>query len=145
MNSRIPAPYRIILPLSLLALIAGGCGSAQRAKTAGTPVTVRERDFHISAPTTLPAGEVTFTVHNEGPERHEFIVARLDSPALPLRADGLTIDEDTIQKQEVGELEPGAPGAVRTLHLKLAPGRYVFFCNMSGHFRGGMHHEVVVE
>ena len=38
-----------------------------------------------------------------------------------------------------------APGAVRTLHLKLAPGRYIFFCNMAGHYLGGMHHEVVVQ
>jgi uncharacterized cupredoxin-like copper-binding protein len=106
---------------------------------------VFEKDFRISAPTTVSAGEVTFTVHNEGPERHEFIVAHVSSAGLPLRADGLTIDEETLQKQEVGELEPGEPGAVRTLQLKLAPGRYVFVCNMAGHYLGGMHHEVVVQ
>jgi uncharacterized cupredoxin-like copper-binding protein len=50
-----------------------------------------------------------------------------------------------VQKQEVGELEPGDPGAVRTLRLKLSPGRYVFFCNMAGHYLGGMRHEVVVQ
>jgi uncharacterized cupredoxin-like copper-binding protein len=129
----------------LLALAGAGCGSAQRAPSGGTPVAVSERDFHISAPTTLTAGEVAFTVHNEGPERHEFIVARVDHPTLPLRTDGLTLDEEKLQKQEVGELEPGAPGSVRTLRLKLAPGRYVFFCNMAGHFLGGMRHEVVVQ
>jgi uncharacterized cupredoxin-like copper-binding protein len=109
-------------------------------------VQVSERDFHISAPTVLHAGEVAFTVRNEGPERHEFIVAHVGSGGgLPLRADGLTIDEEAVQKQEVGELEPGDPGAVRTLRLKLSPGRYVFFCNMAGHYLGGMRHEVVVQ
>jgi uncharacterized cupredoxin-like copper-binding protein len=108
-------------------------------------VAVTERDFHISAPATIKAGEVAFTVRNEGPERHEFIVARVGRSTLPLRADGLTLDEEALQKQEVGELEPGDPGAVRTLHLTLSPGRYVFFCNMAGHFLGGMRHEVVVQ
>jgi uncharacterized cupredoxin-like copper-binding protein len=106
---------------------------------------VSERDFHISAPTVLRAGEDALTVRNEGPERHEFIVARVGGAPLPLRADGLTVDEDAVQKQEVGELEPGNPGAVRTLRLKLTPGRYVFFCNMAGHYLGGMRHEVVVQ
>ena len=26
----------------------------------------------------------------------------------------------------------------------IAPGRYLLFCNMAGHFRGGMHRELVV-
>jgi hypothetical protein len=136
---------RLIAFAPLLAVVCGGCGSAQHATSKGESVAVSEKDFHISAPTTLRAGEVTFTVHNHGPERHEFIVARAGASGLPLRSDALTIDEDSIHKQEVGELEPGEPGSVRTLHLTLSPGRYVFFCNMAGHFLGGMHHEVVVQ
>jgi uncharacterized cupredoxin-like copper-binding protein len=142
------ARWRLSLPLAplvVLATVAGGCGSSGHARTASSTVSVSEKDFHISAPTTLRAGEVTFTVHNEGPERHEFIVAHVGANALPLRTDGLTIDEEAIQKDEVGELEPGEPGAVRQLTLKLAPGRYVFFCNMAGHYLGGMRHEVVVQ
>jgi uncharacterized cupredoxin-like copper-binding protein len=131
--------------VAALASALGGCGSAQHAPARGAAVSVTEKDFHISAPSTLPAGEVAFTVHNEGPERHEFIVARLGTSALPLRADGLTVDEETLDKQEAGELEPGERGSVRTLRLKLAPGRYVFFCNMAGHYLGGMRHEVVVQ
>jgi hypothetical protein len=137
-----------LAPLVLLATVASGCGSAQHARpagTAGTAVSVSEKDFHISAPTKLRAGEVTFTVRNKGPERHEFIVAHVGVAAAPLRTDGLTVDEEAIQKQEVGELEPGEPGSVRTLRLTLAPGRYIFFCNMAGHYRGGMRHEVVVQ
>jgi uncharacterized cupredoxin-like copper-binding protein len=30
-------------------------------------------------------------------------------------------------------------GADETLALSLQPGRYVFFCNMEGHYMGGMH------
>src|SRR5207245_6815528 len=93
-------------------------------------------------------GEVALRVHNQGPDKHELIVARVGTSGaagLPLRADGVTLDEEAPQKAEVGELEPGAPGGVRTLRLKLAPGHYVFFCNMAGHFLGGMHADVVVQ
>jgi uncharacterized cupredoxin-like copper-binding protein len=145
MRMTLPRRRRPIVTLALLSVLAGGCGSATRPPTASNAVGITERDFHISTPATLSAGEVAFTVHNKGPDRHEFIVARVSSSTLPLRADGLTVDEEALQKSEVGELEPGEPGAIRTLRLKLAPGRYVFFCNMAGHFLGGMHEEVVVQ
>jgi uncharacterized cupredoxin-like copper-binding protein len=146
-RSAIPRWRRLasILALALLPALGAGCGSARHSSAGGERAEVTEKDFHISAPTKLTAGEVAFTVRNDGPERHEFIVARVTGSAPPLRADGLTIDEEQLEKQEVGELEPGEPGAVRTLRLKLTPGRYIFFCNMAGHFLGGMHHEVVVE
>jgi uncharacterized cupredoxin-like copper-binding protein len=67
-----------------------------------------------------------------------------DAATLPHRSDGLTINEAALKKRLVGELEPGAPGVTRNLSLKLAPGHYVFFCDMTGHFMGGMHAEVVV-
>jgi len=131
----------------LLPALAGGCGSAQPAGSGGA-VGVTEKDFKISAPSHLASGEVALRVHNQGPDKHELIVARVGTSGaagLPLRADGVTLDEEALQKAEVGELEPGAPGGVRTLRLKLAPGHYVFFCNMAGHFLGGMHADVVVQ
>jgi hypothetical protein len=129
--------------LALLALAVSGCGSAQHAQIPG--VSVDEKDFNITVPGTLRAGEATLTVHNHGPDRHELIVARVSETAPALRTDGLTVDEEALEKAEVGALEPGEPGSVRELSLKLAPGRYLFFCNMAGHFLGGMHHEVVVQ
>jgi len=42
-------------------------------------------------------------------------------------------------------LEPGDPGSVREVRVKLQKGRYVLICNMSGHFMGGMHAVVNVE
>ena len=143
------APWRrhSIAVAVLLPALAAGCGSAQRETTSGT-VGVTEKDFKISAPSRLASGEVALSVQNHGPDKHELIVARVGSAgaaSLPLRADGVTLDEEALQKAEVGELEPGAPGSVRTLRLKLAPGHYVFFCNMAGHFLGGMHADVVVK
>jgi uncharacterized cupredoxin-like copper-binding protein len=44
----------------------------------------------------------------------------------------------------VRKLEAGKPGSLRTLSVRLGPGRYVLFCNMSGHYLGGMDHDLVV-
>ena len=106
---------------------------------------VTERDFHITiAQRRLPSGPVTFSVKNLGPVSHELIVVRSDDGSLPLRTDGVTVDEEALKKSEVGALEPGRPGGVRRLRVVLAKGRYEVFCNMAGHYFGGMHAEVEV-
>jgi uncharacterized cupredoxin-like copper-binding protein len=127
-----------------LSLALAGCGES-RAKAASPPaVAVHERDFHIEAPSHLAPGEYTFDVANDGATDHELIIAPTQTGSLPLRPDGLTVDEEAIEAQEPGSLEPGRPGARRKLTVHLAPGRYVFFCNMEGHYMAGMHTEVVV-
>jgi hypothetical protein len=107
-------------------------------------VRITERDFSISAPRVLSPGTVSLRVRNAGPNTHEFVVARADASRLPLRSDGLTVDEEALEPRILGMLEPGAPGDVRTLRVHLSPGRYVLFCNMSGHYLGGMRRTLVV-
>jgi uncharacterized cupredoxin-like copper-binding protein len=131
--------------IAVLAL-AAGCGSARTDANGAPVINVTEKDFRISAPARVPAGEVTLRVHNDGPDEHELIISR--APAswkLPIRKDGFTVNEEAIEASEPGVLEPGAPDSTRTLNVKLAPGRYIFYCNMAGHFMGGMHADVVVE
>jgi uncharacterized cupredoxin-like copper-binding protein len=106
-------------------------------------VRVSERDFKISAPRVLPAGDVVLSVDNQGPDDHELIVAREGKKHAPFRADGVTIDEDAVEDSIAGALEPGEPGT-RRLKVHLKPGRYVLFCNMSGHYLGGMDKDVEV-
>lgn len=108
-------------------------------------VAVSEHDFHIEAPARLTAGTYTFEISNDGATDHEFIIAPSPAGKLPLRPDGLTVDEEAIESEEPGSLEPAGPGARRALTVRLAPGRYTFFCNMEGHFMAGMHTEVVVD
>jgi uncharacterized cupredoxin-like copper-binding protein len=132
--------------VAMIAICAvAGCSSFHTSTPTGTVVHVTERDFHIAAsPTHVPAGVVTITVMNRGPDSHELIVVPVRHGSLPLRADGVTVNEEALEKVEAGALEPGAPGSVRELHVHLKPGRYELFCNMSGHFLGGMHTDVVV-
>jgi hypothetical protein len=136
----------IALSIALPAALAmGGCGSSRANASPEHAVAVDERDFRIKAPVTLHSGTVTLRVHNEGPDQHELIVVSGASASLPLRQDGLTVDEEALEASEAGVLEPGEPGAVRDLTVQLKPGHYVFFCNMEGHFMAGMHAEVVVQ
>jgi hypothetical protein len=130
-----------LLPAAAFALY--GCGSGSGADS--SPVSharVGERDFRISAPATLPAGRVDLSVDNMGPDDHELIVVRT-SKALPRRPDGLIVNEDAVERQTVGVIEPGL--GPRHLQLDLHPGRYVMFCNMEGHYLGGMHRRFRVD
>jgi uncharacterized cupredoxin-like copper-binding protein len=143
---RFPAPLGVIV-VAILALAAfgpSGCAiEGARPASAEPTVKVTERDFHLSGPGRLQSGAVTLSVTNRGPVEHELIVVRKHGRTLPLRSDGLTINEDRIASDEVGALEPGEPG-VRQLTVHLAPGTYEMFCNMAGHFMAGMHHTFTV-
>jgi uncharacterized cupredoxin-like copper-binding protein len=139
---------RLVLPaaVAVVAALAAACGST--AEVAGPDVhTVRitESDFRVKAPRRLPAGRTVLSVVNRGPDDHELIVVRARGNRLPLRDDGLTVDEDALEPVTLGTLEPGEPKSVRVLRVTLTPGRYVLLCNMAGHFFGGMHTQLVVE
>jgi uncharacterized cupredoxin-like copper-binding protein len=123
--------------------VAGNAAKRPNVARAQT-FAVSERDFHIAAPRWLPAGAATFRVHNKGPDSHELILVRVRSSALRLRRDGLSVDEDALEPDTAGSLEPGQPGVTRDLKVRLTPGRYELLCNMSGHYMGGMHAALVV-
>ena len=127
-----------------LALAASGCGSAHQQGT-GRALDVTERDFRITAPATVAAGTVWLHVHNRGPDTHELLVVRAPARGrVPLRADGLTVDEERLDAATAGHLDgiPAGHDAGTALHL--SPGRYVLFCNMAGHYLGGMRRTLVV-
>jgi uncharacterized cupredoxin-like copper-binding protein len=148
MPPRVANGLRFLVVLWAIPAVAllSGCGPAGASATTSPPlISIAEKDFHITAPSTLKAGQYTMRVHNEGATDHEFIIAPTQNGTLPLRPDGLTVDEEAFQHEEPGSLEPGAPGAVRDLTVDLKPGRYVLFCNMEGHYMAGMHTELVVQ
>jgi uncharacterized cupredoxin-like copper-binding protein len=107
-------------------------------------VHVEERDFAIRAPHLLEPGVVRFVVKNNGPVSHELILVRALHGGLPMRHDGLTVDEDALKSRIAGVLEPAGPGSTRGLKVRLEPGRYILFCNMAGHYMSGMDHPLVV-
>ncbi|MGH3340704.1 MAG: sulfocyanin-like copper-binding protein, partial [Propionibacteriaceae bacterium] len=121
--------------------LAAGRGREQPSPP-GTVVEVLLDDFHVHRTTArVPAGMVRFQLSNNGPSTHEFIVVGTDraSDQLPLQRDGLTVDEEGQGVDHVDEAEGLDIADRRTLTLSLAPGHYVLFCNMEGHYLGGMH------
>jgi uncharacterized cupredoxin-like copper-binding protein len=114
-------------------------------RPSGTVVHVTERDFTIHVPARIAAGNVRLVVDNRGPDMHELIVVRTSALHLPLRPDGATVDEGGLAPLTVSTLEAGAPGSVREIDLNLRPGRYELFCNMAGHYMGGMSATFTVE
>jgi hypothetical protein len=128
--------------LAVVALVCGGlsaCGSSRPARAGGSVVQVKEKDFRIlMSRTHIPSGDVVFVVQNAGPDDHELIVVRARQRSLPLRQDGVTVSEEKLEPRTIATLEPAAPGAVRQIHVQLAKGTYEVFCNMAGHYMGGM-------
>jgi uncharacterized cupredoxin-like copper-binding protein len=134
---------RPLILVSLALLACPGCGNGGH-HAAAPVVRVTERDFRITAPKHVRSGDLVLSVQNRGPDAHELIVVRDRSTSLPLRRDGSTVSEEKLEPVIAGALEPGHPHSVRRLRLHLAPGTYELFCNMSGHYLGGMHRKLVV-
>lgn len=102
-------------------------------------VVISDRAMTADA-TTVAAGKVTFTIANQGHDLHELIVLRTDMAAGSLKlqaADPLRVDEDA-SGTVLGEVEDLLPGKSGTLTVTLAPGRYVLFCNITGHYKAGV-------
>jgi uncharacterized cupredoxin-like copper-binding protein len=118
-------------------------GSAVAAPPKAVTATVTEFKIATDA-LKVAAGDVTFTITNKGAATHEFVVVRTDlaPDALPKDAEGLVAEGGSLTK--VDEVEDVTPGTSKTLTVKLEPGKYAFFCNLAGHYVGGMHGGVEV-
>jgi uncharacterized cupredoxin-like copper-binding protein len=124
------------------ALVLPACGGSAHG---GPRLGIAERDFRIAlARTTVEAGPVELQIANRGPVEHELLVIRDDGRPLPLRASGLSLDEDRLGGRLLVNVEAQAAGSHTDVALDLARGRYVLVCNMAGHYQSGMHAELVV-
>jgi len=122
----------------LLAASAFGCSSD---KSSG--YTVTERDFSVQpSSSTVKAGKLTIKVTNHSKQEHELVVFRTDlaEAKLPLNAAGDRVDEEAKGITHLDpEAEGVAPGKSKTITIDLPAGRYVFICNLAGHYGQGMH------
>ena len=131
----------------VLALMALSACSSPPPIPSGAKMPVTLLDYRISSPaTSVPAGIVSFEVHNRGPSTHEIVVFETDRLAdqMPLGEDGLTVDEDSPLLRDVGEFSQVDIGRTESLVLRLSPGRYVLLCNLEGHYLGGMYMAIMV-
>ena len=101
------------------------------------------------SPSTVPAGDVTFVVKNNGTIVHEAVVLKTNipydkipidnagDPPAPVNTGANKVSEDT----NIGETgDPDLePGGTRTFTIKhMTAGNYVVVCNIADHYAMGM-------
>jgi uncharacterized cupredoxin-like copper-binding protein len=124
----------------LIPMVVSACSST-RQSASGPTVLVVEHDFGVTvSPDAVAAGWVTFHVENRGPSTHELLIDRsnLEPQSLPLLRDTLQIDEHAPALVEVAALEQIRLNSTHDVRVRLTPGHYVLFCNLEGHYLGGM-------
>jgi len=100
--------------------------------------TVKEWAVAIDA-AEAKAGDVKFTMKNEGAVPHEFIIVKTEfAPGkIPLGPDN-RFNEDGEGVFVPGEISEWQPGTTGTVTLKLDAGNYQLLCNIAGHYANGM-------
>lgn len=123
---------------AMVALAMTACaspGASQTGGESGSPTTVDVTLLEwavVPALESVPAGPVTFTVTNEGPEDvHEFVVIATDlAPAdLPTDENG-AVTEEGEGMEVIDEIEDLPVGETRELTVDLEAGNYVLLCNI---------------
>jgi uncharacterized cupredoxin-like copper-binding protein len=131
-----------VVPIAASMLLVGSACSSDddEGSSGGGSITATEKDFEIALDaTTVDAGSVKFTIHNDGPSTHEFVVfkSELAPDQLPTASNG-TVDEEGEGVESVDEVEDLESGSDATLTVDLDPGSYVVICNLPGHYGQGM-------
>lgn len=136
--------------IAALLFLFAGCGDddTDAGDDAGadgaTTVDVTLQDFDIAlSDTTVPAGEVTFAVQNDGPSVHEFVILKTDAAPGDLPTEDGDVAEDEVEA--VDEIEDIDADSAPELSADLEPGHYVVICNLPGHYKQGMNAEFTVE
>jgi uncharacterized cupredoxin-like copper-binding protein len=150
--------------LFTLVLLLGLAASATACATAGTSPsstptatavatsqptganpTIVLSEWKVAVPSTLKAGKVTFTITNTGTVPHELLVFKsdLDEAAYPKDSAG-DIVEDGPGIKLLSDGDNIDPGGSQTRTVDLSPGKYLFVCNIPGHFKSGMFTVVTV-
>ena len=126
------------LVLSIMALVVALANRNHIATgTTRSNVSGSEREWEINVSASqAKAGDVTFTIKNEGTIGHEFLIVKTDIAPGKIPIDGDHFSEDGIEViDEIGEF---AIGTTETLTVKLAPGKYQLVCNLPTHYGLGM-------
>jgi plastocyanin len=111
----------VVLVSGLLYAVSGPVIAGERLIAV---VEVRLTEFTIEMPTTVPPGQVTFSVTNAGTVEHNFGIA----------GEGIEKKFDTNLK----------PGETRSLQVDLPVGAYTVYCTVDDHKERGMQLELRV-
>ena len=97
---------------------------------AGVPVGLSE--FVVDMADTLAAGSQTFDIANSGSFPHQLTIVAGDGYESLPKLDNGAVDEDALDPGAIiGSTENIGGGSTSSLSVDLAPGTYVFYCNIS--------------
>lgn len=117
---------------------SSAAGSSSSDADTGAAISATVKDFEIAIdPTDVAGGEVAFSINNEGPSAHEFVVIESDDAPGDLTVEDGEVTEDGLNV--IGEAEDIAPSTTADLTLTLPEGQYVIICNVPGHYEQGMY------
>lgn len=104
--------------------------------------TVRATEFKFSASAIdAPAGKVKITLDNAGSIEHELVLLRSSAAPGSLKVAAAGRVSEAASVGEVSEIKRGVS---RSTTFDLKPGRYVYVCNIPGHYAQGMRGALVV-
>jgi uncharacterized cupredoxin-like copper-binding protein len=160
MNVPLKRPIVVVLGASLLLLAACSPSSSESPSASGgggeggSTVEVTLQEFAvIVAETSAPAGSITFSVTNDGPDDvHEFVIVQTDlEPGdLPTDEHG-AVDESGEGVTVIDEIEDLPVGETGEVTVDLEAGNYVLICNIysadenEAHYAEGMRTAFTVE
>jgi uncharacterized cupredoxin-like copper-binding protein len=140
------------------ATTSAAAGTAAPTPTAGPvgpdsekeqTVEVSLSEWKITGPSSaaigpLKAGEIKFDVINAGTTQHEFVLFRTDADPASFPVKDGKIDEESAGSSP-GEADDIEPKDVKQATMRLAPGKYVYLCNVPGHYQSGMRGGLIVQ
>lgn len=111
------------------ALLVSACGDDE-GEDSTVDVTLSEWEV-VAEPDSVPEGDVTFDVQNDGEEEHELVVVKtdFDPGELPAEDDG-SVDEGADGIDVIGETNEIDAGDNDSRTFSLDPGNYVLLCNL---------------
>ena len=138
--------------LAAVALL-GACSSDEDSsgEATGTPTETSETTLAVTLSewavepdaSSVPAGEVKFSVSNEGTVPHELVIIRSEAAPDALPVEGGIVPEDEVDF--VGEVEEFPAGETDSGSFNLDAGNYVLICNIPTHYEQGMRVALKVE
>lgn len=137
--------------ISILAgsALLGACASGDTtAEESGGPssVTGEVKEWEVVVDKdSVPAGEVTFTITNNGTIEHEFLVVKTDLAVGEIPVEGDHFSENLESISVIDEIGEYAAGTTEALTVTLEPGSYQLVCNIPAHYQAGMHTGFTVE
>jgi uncharacterized cupredoxin-like copper-binding protein len=127
-----------------LALLVAACAGPAAEAPAGSQVVAELADTKITVNVpSIKAGKIKIGVRNLGTMEHSFEVLKTDLPPDKLPVDGASAKAK--EDGKVGEIPSIPAGKSAAVTLDLTPGKYVFICNIAGHYQIGMHTGFTVE